>query len=228
MMINECIICNSKVEYLDKDEEMECILCHKKENSKIRCINGHYVCNDCHMKGINDIFDICMKEQSTNPLNILDKLMKQSFCHMHGPEHHILVGASIITAYYNAKKDMKPDESLKEMINRGKKVPGGICGYWGSCGAAVSSGIAMSIITQSTPLETEAFRLSNLMTSKALEKIACNGGPRCCKRDSYLAILTAIDFIYENLNVKLEKKDILCEYSNLNKQCIKEKCPFNK
>ena len=228
MMINECIICNSKVEYLDKDEEMECILCHKKENSKIRCINGHYVCNDCHMKGINDIFDICMKEQSTNPLNILDKLMKQSFCHMHGPEHHILVGASIITAYYNAKKDMKPDESLKEMINRGKKVPGGICGYWGSCGAAVSSGIAMSIITQSTPLETEAFRLSNLMTSKALEKIACNGGPRCCNRDSYLAILTAIDFIYENLNVKLEKKDILCEYSNLNKQCIKEKCPFHK
>ena len=47
-MSDECIICKAPLEYLDKDIEMECAICHKKENSKTRCVKGHYVCNDCH------------------------------------------------------------------------------------------------------------------------------------------------------------------------------------
>ena len=49
-MSAECIICKAPLEYLDKDIEMECAICHKKENSKTRCVKGHYVCNDCHTK----------------------------------------------------------------------------------------------------------------------------------------------------------------------------------
>ena len=33
-MSEECIICKAPLEYLEKDEEMECAICHKKENSK--------------------------------------------------------------------------------------------------------------------------------------------------------------------------------------------------
>ncbi len=47
-MKEECLICKAPLEYLEKDILMECEICHKKENSKTRCINGHYVCNDCH------------------------------------------------------------------------------------------------------------------------------------------------------------------------------------
>ena len=54
-MNDECIICKAPLEYLDKDIEMECAICHKKENSKTRCVKGHYVCNDCHTKGIDTI-----------------------------------------------------------------------------------------------------------------------------------------------------------------------------
>ena len=225
-MQNECLVCNSKVEYLSKDESMTCVLCNKVESSNIRCVNGHYVCNECHMKGINVIYSKLMDESSKNPIEILEKLMKESFCHMHGPEHHVLVGASLLTAYKNVGGDINLKESLKEMIKRASKVPGGICGYWGSCGAAISAGIFVSIITNSTPLTTKAFSQSNMMTSKALANIATNGGPRCCKRDSYIAISTAIDYIYEEFNIQLEKKDIICEYSNINKQCIHENCPF--
>ena len=35
---------------LEKDEKMECEKCHKKELSKTRSQNGHYVSNDCHTK----------------------------------------------------------------------------------------------------------------------------------------------------------------------------------
>ena len=51
-MSDECIICKASLEYLEKDEEMECAICHKKENSKTRCVKGHYVCNDCHTKSV--------------------------------------------------------------------------------------------------------------------------------------------------------------------------------
>jgi len=34
-MNDECIICKAPLEYLEKDEEMECAICHKKENSKM-------------------------------------------------------------------------------------------------------------------------------------------------------------------------------------------------
>ena len=44
-MKEECLICKAPLEYLNEDIEMECELCHKKEKSKTRCINGHYVCN---------------------------------------------------------------------------------------------------------------------------------------------------------------------------------------
>ena len=225
-MINECLICNAKVEYLTEDEPMTCFVCKKQESANIRCINGHYVCNECHMDGINVIYSKLLNETSKNPIEILNKLMKESFCHMHGPEHHVLVGASLLTAYKNAGGDINLKESLNEMIKRGKKVPGGFCGYYGSCGAAVSTGIFISIITNSTPLATKAFSKCNMMTSKALYEVASHGGPRCCKRDSFLSINAAIDYVSHEFDVHMEKNEIKCEYSSLNKECIKDKCPF--
>ena len=198
MLNEECLICGAPLEYLTQDTLMECVLCHKQEPSKTRCVNGHYVCNDCHTQGMDSIIAMCMEERSRNPIEILEKMMSKPFCHMHGPEHHVLVGAALLTAYNNclpdsAKLDMAND--LVEVMERGRQVPGGACGYMGACGAAISTGIFMSVVTRNTPLSTDTWRLCNLMTSKALEQVAENGGPRCCKRDSYLSVLTAIDFV---------------------------------
>ena len=95
---------------------------------------------------------------------------------------------------------------LVEMMNRGRSVPGGACGFWGACGAGISTGMFVSIITKTSPLTQESWGLSNLMTSKALGEIGKIGGPRCCKRDSYLEILSAIDFVKEHFDVEMEKK----------------------
>ncbi len=37
-MNDECLICGYPLEYLETDEPMECAICHKKENSKTRCV----------------------------------------------------------------------------------------------------------------------------------------------------------------------------------------------
>ena len=225
-MKEECLICKAPLEYLEKDEEMECFVCHKKEMSKTRCVNGHYVCSECHTSGMDSIIAVCLNEKSKNPIEIMEKMMSMPFCHMHGPEHHVMVGAALLTAYKNAGGELDHEKALLEMYSRGKAVPGGVCGFWGACGAGISSGIYMSIATKSTPLTEEPWKLSNKMTSRALDRIGENGGPRCCKRDSYLAIIEAVKFTEEKLGVKMEIGDIKCSRSSQNNQCIGKKCPF--
>lgn len=225
---DECLICGAPLEYLEQDTLMECVICHKQELSKTRCVKGHYVCNECHTAGMGDIVALCMNETSKNPIEILEKEMSMPFCHMHGPEHHVLVGAALLTAYKNAGGVIDDfEKAIMQIISRGKEVPGGVCGYWGACGAAISTGMFVSIITKSTPLSTDAWRLSNLMTSKALEQVANHGGPRCCKRDSYCAIFAAIDFVKENFGIEMEKPEVTCSRSQINNQCIGKKCPFS-
>lgn len=227
-MQEECIVCRAPLIYLTTDEWMECVVCHKKERSKTRCQNGHYVCNDCHTKGMDVIIALCLRETSQNPIEILRKLMDAPFCHMHGPEHHVMVGASLLTAYKNAGGEIELQEALLEMMHRGKQVPGGVCGFWGACGAGISAGMFVSILSGATPLKQEPWGLSNKMTSKALDAISRVGGPRCCKRDSYLSILTAVHFVREKFGVEMETGAIQCTHYEKNNQCIGARCPFRK
>lgn len=226
-MKEECLICKAALEYLKEDIQMECCICHKKELSKTRCINGHYVCDECHTKGIDQVIGLCLKEKSRNPLEIVGKMMDMPFCHTHGPEHHIMVGCALLTAYSNAGGKLDLPTALDEMISRGSKVPGGACGFWGACGAAVSTGMFLSIATGSTPLAKEEWGYSNLMTAKSLFRLGEIGGPRCCKRNSYLAILTAIDYAEEVTGVRMEKDRLICRHTSVNSQCIGQRCPFH-
>ena len=225
-MSDECLICKAPLEYLETDIMMECVICHKKENSKTRCVDGHYVCNECHTSGMDEIFSVCMNTNSNNPVAALEKIMSMEFCHMHGPEHHVMVGASLLSAYKNAGGNVELSSALSEMYSRGKQVPGGVCGFWGACGAGISAGIYMSIITKSTPLAKGAWGLSNQMTARALNVIGQNGGPRCCKRDSYLAISEAVNFTEEKMGIKMELDKIICSRSSMNNQCRKNECLF--
>ena len=227
-MKEECIICKAPLEYLDVDIEMECEICHKKQNSKARCINGHFVCDECHMSGMDQMVAICLNSDSSNPIEIIGRMMDMPFCHMHGPEHHVMVGAALLTAYKNAGGEIDLAEAITEMQSRGKQVPGGVCGFWGACGAGISTGIYTSIITKATPLSGKEWGMSNLMTSRALGKIGEFGGPRCCKRDSYLAILEAVKFTAEHFGIRMETGDVVCDYSAQNNQCLAERCPFNR
>ena len=226
-MNDECLICGAPLEYLQEETLMECFLCHKKERSLTRCVKGHYVCDECHSKGLDTMVSVCLKETSKDPIEIVEKLMGQSFCHMHGPEHHTMVGAALLTAYKNAGGEVDLNNRLMAMLQRGKQIPGGVCGFWGACGAGISSGIFISLITGASPLATEAWGLSNLMTSKSLGAIGAIGGPRCCKRDSYLSILSAVDFVKEHFGVEMETHEVVCSHCGENNQCIGKRCPFN-
>ena len=85
----------------------------------------------------------------------------------------------------------------------------------------------MSLATGSTPLSTNGWRQSNQITAESLLEVARQGGPRCCKRDTFISLDRAIDFIGTELKVNLEKEQkISCEFSHLNKQCLKVECQY--
>ena len=173
-----------------------------------------------------NIAALCLLETSKNPVEILLNLSKSLDCPVHNPVHHILVGSALLTAYKNAGGDIDLEKALDELKNRAQQVPGGACGYWGACGAGVSSGMFMSIVTGSNPLANEEWKLSNLMTASSLRAIGEVGGPRCCKRNSYIAITQAVKFVKEHLGVEMELNKIKCTHFAQNSQCIGTRCPF--
>ena len=66
-MRDECLICHAPLEYLENEELMECAICHRQEYSRTRCVNGHYVCNECHMQGLDQVVEICYHLDSSDP-----------------------------------------------------------------------------------------------------------------------------------------------------------------
>lgn len=223
-----CLICGAELEYFTTPRRMPCAICGQSFETTAACKNGHYICDSCHIaQGIEQIAAFCRQSSSKNPLVIMQQLMAQPVIFMHGPEHHVLVGAALLTAYKNSGGAIELDSALDEMIRRGQQVPGGACGFWGCCGAAVSAGIFISIITQATPLKEQEWGLANLMTAQALQAIGALGGPRCCKRNSFTAVKEAVQFVRQQFQIELELPEkIVCGFSPLNRQCKKEACPY--
>ena len=224
-----CMICGDELIYSSENKELECIYCGKTYESNTSCKSGHYVCDACHSKnGIDIIYDYCLKTDKNNPMKMAIKLMKNSSINMHGPEHHFLVPAVLLTSYYNVigQKDIK-EKRLRITRERAKKIPGGICGNYGNCGAGVGAGLFISVILGATPLTGESWGLANEITGNILLKVGKIGGPRCCKRNSFLAIEEASKFV-DKLGIKLyeyDKHETICEFKRFNKQCIK-RCTY--
>lgn len=223
-----CLVCGKPLVYTDAAKEMECVICHKKFENYASCEAGHYVCDACHAeKGVAVILDGCLKSRSRDPIALMRELMADPFIYMHGPEHHILAGAALLAAYAHSGGDLDLEAALLEMKARGGAYPGGACGMWGCCGAAASAGMFMSIVTKATPLTGKSWRLSNQLTSLALGEIAALGGPRCCKRNSFTAVKTAVPFVKEHLGIGMELPEkITCDFSGENAQCLKKHCPY--
>lgn len=175
------------------------------------------------------IIQACLEEKSKNPVEIFENIARKDFIRIHGPEHHILDGAALLTAFYNAGGAINLSESLEELMRRGLQMPGATCGMWGVCGAVSSMGAALSIIDGTGPLTTDSSWGKHMeFTASALTSLSKVGGPRCCKRDAFLSYGQAITYINENYDVELEGGKISCSFSERNEQCLKERCPFYK
>ncbi|EQB22677.1 hypothetical protein UNSWDHB_2991 [Dehalobacter sp. UNSWDHB] len=175
----------------------------------------------------------CLKYYSESPskppLEMAEALMEHPDFLMHCPEHHYLVPAVLLTAACRMQGRPADDlaKLLEETQTRSKNVLGAFCGLYGACGAAIGIGIYASVLTNTTPYSVETWSAVNLGTAESLLEMAKINGPRCCKRNTYLALQYASSFSREHLGIDLaDCGAIQCTHSARNKECKRGQCPF--
>ena len=224
-----CLVCGAEIVYLKEKAQLECIFCHQTKRADAHCENGHFVCDFCHTEDpCTWIEQQCLTTDATDPIQLAIELMRHPRVAMHGPEHHFLVPAVLLAAYYNLKQqqDMKT-RKVQEARGRAQSIVGGSCGFHGACGAAIGVGIFVSLVTEATPTSGEEWRLCNTATAEALARMAARAGPRCCKRNTFLALESAAEFSAAHLGQVLPIGRVACGFSPLNRECQGVACEYS-
>jgi hypothetical protein len=224
-----CLLCGDDIIYVSSPEKMVCDYCEKTVTGEAKCKSGHFICDSCHQTNPNDFIErFCRETSIQNPWEITNKILGNRTVKMHGPEHHFLVPAVLLSSYYNVlNQPGKKRQKISIARQRAEKVPGGYCGSHGTCGAAIGTGIFISLILDTTPVSDKEWQLSNLMTSKSLFSVAMSGGPRCCKRDTFLSIQEAVLFVSQKLHVEIPVSgNTKCSFFYLNKECLEKNCAY--
>ncbi|WP_286169303.1 DUF5714 domain-containing protein [Eubacterium sp. AM46-8] len=64
------------------------------------------------------------KERGTNPVVIFKRIAEKEYVSIHGPEHHILDGASLLVAYKNAGGEIDLEQALDRLMAEALGCPG--------------------------------------------------------------------------------------------------------
>jgi len=223
-----CPVCGEPLVRIGITEDT-CGICGKVFSKEDLCSADHKVCPECRgSMTVDTINKVCSSSSSRDPYEILTEIMSKPPMRMHDAKHHMAVGSALLAAYRNSGGVADLDNALKEIQKRGSSAPPGACGFIGNCGAAVSAGAFYSVVTGASPYSEGAqWGDVNMLTGKCLMAMAEIGGPRCCKRNSFIAIGTAVEQVGDKLGIKMEYPEkIECGFSDRNEECIKEKCKF--
>ncbi len=222
-----CMVCGTELHYFTDAQDMACSYCGRTFSANACCEQNHFICDSCHREnGIEVIKTICTGTAEKDLITLLELIRSHPAIPMHGPEHHAMIPGIILACYRNSGGDIKK-EAILTGIRRGADIPGGVCGFWGVCGAAIGAGIAASTILAATPLTPVPRQTSQSFSAKILTVISQYRGGRCCQRETVLALTETARLSAEMLSVPLEAKGIIrCEQYLRNKECIRKQCPL--
>ncbi|WP_432821070.1 DUF5714 domain-containing protein [Trichloromonas sp.] len=222
-----CMACGSALLYSDTPIITTCHLCGGSGCSLIRCPQGHYVCDSCHGQSVLALLPLAAERvRGEAPEDILEELFGVPKLPMHGPEHHSVAALALLLA---ARRQGRPLNAVAvaETIRRAMIIPGGACGYLGSCGAGIALGVAVSMLTGATPLKGGERALANRASAAGLVA-AGDGGARCCKRALRNAVRAGREFLQQELGIELPAPaaEIHCRDKARNRECLGSGCPY--
>lgn len=225
-MALKCEVCNASV--IGNNEGI-CTQCGMS-GKLVECSSGHKVCGNCLDKvAYESIRNICLESTSSDPYDVFMQIIDDGKLRTHDFKHHVAVGSALLAAHRNAGTRIDLELMLDEMRKRGSKIPPGACGLMGNCGAAVSVGTFLSILTGTTPLSEDTWGDVNLATAQCLIQLALIGGPRCCKRNSFIALKVGARIASEKFGSEMDiPADPVCQMHDENPDCIRDRCPFYK
>jgi hypothetical protein len=161
------------------------------------------------------------------PTAMLEELLGgQPGTPVHGVWHHALVGEVLLVCLRNAGYAIG-DNLVDEVIDRGRQIAGGSCGFLGVCGALASAASAYAILLASTPVATPARERLLDFSARLAARLARIGGSRCCKKSSYVALQMARDeFADIGFELPRERFAGRCPFSGDNETCDGTECAF--
>jgi len=222
-----CMVCGTELHYFTEVQEMACSYCGRRFSANACCEQDHFVCDSCHREnGIEVIKTICSGTEERDLITLLELIRSHPAIPMHGPEHHAMIPGIILACYKNCGGAIK-EEAILTGINRGSDIPGGVCGFWGACGAAIGAGIAVSTIYAATPLTPSPRQKAQAFSARILKVISEYCGGRCCQRETWLALTETARLSAEMLSVPMVAQgDLRCSQYLKNKECIRKQCPL--
>lgn len=222
-----CMCCGGDLHYFSAPHEMACHYCGRTCLADGCCTQDHFVCDRCHQeKGLAVIKTICTSTREQDLLKLLTIIRSHPSIPMHGPEHHAMIPGILLACYRNGGGTISSQEILTA-INRGAEVPGGVCGFWGACGAAIGIGIGVAAILAATPLTPGPRQLAQEFSARILLALASRKGGRCCQRETYIALTETARLSREKLAVSLRAEaELHCDQYQRNKECIGKQCPL--
>ncbi|MDP3696055.1 MAG: DUF5714 domain-containing protein [Desulfocapsaceae bacterium] len=222
-----CMCCGKELLYFTEPLKMSCHYCGQTYLADGCCEKGHFVCNQCHQEnGLEVIKTICTTTNEQDLIRLLTIIRSHPSIPMHGPEHHAMIPGILLACYRNCGGKIGPQEILTA-IHRGADVPGGVCGFWGACGAAIGIGIGVATIFAATPLTPGPRQLAQEFSGRILTALASRKGGRCCQRETYIALSETARLSTELLSVSLQAEATLhCDQYLKNKECIGKQCPL--
>jgi MoaA/NifB/PqqE/SkfB family radical SAM enzyme/SAM-dependent methyltransferase len=226
--LQDCLVCGAPLMYLEQPVELQCHYCGEAKLASARCQQGHFVCDECHTADhISFIKSFCARTAETDPVALFFAMRRLHLFPVHGPEHHVLAPAAFLTAYRNGFGGL-PQARIEAAIDRATALPGGTCAYWGACSAALGIGIAYATILQATPVSAEARAVTQMVVGKLLAELASISAPRCCRRESYLALKLGCELSGKYLPHALEAGGPPpCDQTKLNRECLGTGCPIH-
>ena len=224
---NGCMVCGAELIYSKTLRSKTCHYCQQVKLSDALCTKGHFVCDACHSRDAVEIIkQVCLNTRERDAVCLMQTIRSHPHFGLHGPEHHSLVPAVILTALRNSGDDISDDQILSG-IRRGQTVVGGACAFLGVCGAAIGVGIAFSILLEADPYKADERQTVQQVTRKVLGKISSYNASRCCQRDVWLALEEASRLLKEVMGKTLVvEKKIVCRQFSKNKECIGDQCPL--
>ncbi len=136
-----------------------------------------------------------------------------------------MVPAVILAALKNSGHPIS-NEDINTAIERGTTIGGGSCAFLGACGAAIGVGIAVSLVLKANPYDGDKRQTVQQATQTVLARIASYTAPRCCQRDSWLALKEASALMQKLTGKLLTVNSFACKQFPENKECIHEQCPL--
>jgi len=225
--ISDCMECGAPLVYEKHPSPRTCFFCGTTEKSNSVCKNNHYICDNCHQREAAAVIrHICLTSEEKDLLALFSTIHRHPAIPLHGPEHHSIIPGVILAVYRNNGGELDK-KSIETGMERGRKIPGGVCGFWGGCGAAIGAGIAAAMIFNATPLTAKSRQMAQSFTAKILTAIGQIKGSRCCQRESWITLSQTAQLSehYFGLLLPAEYKLRCSQYPD-NKECIKVMCPL--